>query len=122
MTLLLNVIIKNKDKIINSIDADLEKLKDSRDYAEKAFNLFNETSNKMNGLRGDVQSCFNGEAAEAFYNKLTNYCVFCDVRCSQMESQIVELDRKIDELEKQKKKSEDTIAMIQGFLDKFGWL
>lgn len=110
-------ILKDKQDKLNSINKDIANLEDTRNNAESASKLFDEASNGMKGLRSDVQSGFNGEAAEAFSNKLLIYCIYCDSRKEHMDKKIKNANKQLQDLNKQKNKSQKSVNRIQSIID-----
>lgn len=110
---LLNNMIKDKQKQINEIDAEISELEERKQYAKAAKEKFDGAYNELMLLHSDVTTCFKGKAADAFANKVFNLSIFSYSRSSHMEKQIKNFNKQLKELEKQKAKAEKVINMIK---------
>lgn len=109
----LNSIIKDKQEKINSINKDIAELEERRKYAAEASKLFKEASVSMSNLRNEVQNIFKGEAANAFTDKLLLFVIFCDSREEHMKKIIANIEKQLESLKKQKKKSQKIIDSVE---------
>jgi len=119
ITNLLNKMIKDKQGKINEIDAEIDEIKERKASAKVAKDKFDESYNELNLLHSDVTSCFKGEAADAFANKVFNFMIFSSSRSYHMEKQINNFKNQLKELEKQRTKASNALKRIEGIKEFF---
>ena len=119
---ILNNIIKDKSNALNSINEDIAKLEEQKKKAERAASLFQDCYDRTNTMISETQICFNGEAAAAFIDKLTRLSKYCNSRITEMNNLSANLSKRLSELEKQKKKSEEALEKIREVCERFSWV
>ena len=119
---ILNNILKNKNNILNSINEDISELEEEQKKADKAATMFQDCADRTDRMIFEVQTCFNGEAAEAFIAKLTKLSKYCRLRVTEMETLSSNITKRLTELQEQKKKSEEALEKIRNIMDNFSWI
>lgn len=119
---ILNNILKDKSKVLNSINEDIAKLEEQKKKADRAASLFQDCFDRTNTMISETQICFNGEAAAAFIDKLTRLSKYCNSRITGMNDLSSNISKRLSELEKQKKKSEEALEKIREISERFSWV
>ena len=92
----------NKEKM-NQYEADLEKYQQAVEDAKKAKDLFRQSASNMNKMILETDGVFQGSAATMFAGKLTIYNKSVKAMVSIMEKRIKAFEKRISEIEGQKK-------------------
>ena len=116
ITDLLNNQIKRSNDSLNQYNADLNKYRQGIEDAKKAKKLFEESATKMDSLILETDGVFQGAAATQFCLKLSNYNKAIKKMPAIMDKRIKAFERRISELEGQKRWCEIWSGFLNGFL------
>lgn len=116
ITDLLNNQIKRSNDSLNQYNADLNKYRQGIEDAKKAKKLFEESATKMDSLILETDGVFQGAAATQFCLKLSKYNKAIKKMPAIMDKRIKAFERRISELEGQKRWCEIWSGFLNGFL------
>lgn len=104
--LLLNQQVKKIRDESNQYNANLEMLRRDLENAKKAKKLYEDSAEIMDDLIFETEGVFSGEAAMAFVTKLNRYNSSVRKMVPFMNKRIKACEKRISEIEEQKKSSD----------------
>jgi hypothetical protein len=102
---------------INKINEDINKYEQAQRDGSIAEDGFVGARDILIDINGSLPGILEGEAADAFSYLLQNYKRDCNDRARSMRNLIKVCQKRIADLEKQKKQAENTIAVLQSILN-----